>query len=459
MTGRDPTAPTSSPLPGGQRIQRFDPDAGRIPAGLLVAVVVALVPAWALGLFPFVWMAVIPPVLVWGTRRGWSHLGLPRYFGLWVVFLVFLTASVVQVEGAGGLAVWGLRFSWYLAATLLLIYLLNQREATVPIGLSLVGLWAITVAGGWAGMLAAETTWTGPLANLLPGLIRENSYVVDLTSPSLAEVQRVGGEVLRRPSAPFAYTNNWGSTVALLTPIAIATATGRRFGMSRTVVVVLFCASLPPLLLSLNRGAWLSLAIGMTYAGAHVLRRNRRMAIFVLATLVAVAAVAIAVGAIGMISDQLSARTAASNDTRSALYAETISETIESPLLGYGSPRQSTELEGGPPVGTHGQLWMVMFSHGILAAIGYVGFFVATFLAVPARSPSAVLAKASLLVGIVQLPFYGHLPQQLFVMMALVAFLYHENERCRRGAAGADRLSRASNAASTPSSRASAAAG
>lgn len=426
---------------------------------LLVAVVVALVPAWALGLFPFVWMAVIPPILIWGTRRGWSTMGLPRYFGLWATFLVFLTASVVQVEGAGGLAVWSLRYSWYVAATLLLIYLLNQREATVPIGLSLVGLWAITIAGGWAGMLAAETSWTGPLANLLPGVVRDNSYVVDLTSPALAEVQRVGGEVLRRPSAPFAYTNNWGSTVALLTPIAIATATGRRFGMSRTIVVLLFCASLPPLLLSLNRGAWLSLAIGMTYAGAHVLRRNRRMAMFVLAMLVAVTAVAIAVGAIGMISDQLSARTEASNDTRSALYAETISETIESPLLGYGSPRQSTELEGGPPVGTHGQLWMVMFSHGIFAALGYVGFFVATFLAVPARSPSAVLAKASLLVGIVQLPFYGHLPQQLFVMMALVAFLYHENERCRRGSAGVDPVSRASTATSTPSSRAPATAG
>jgi hypothetical protein len=102
---------------------------------------------------------------------------------------------------------------------------------------------------------------------------------------------------------------------------------------------------------------------------------------------------------------------------------------------------------------------MVMFSHGIFAALGYVGFFVATFLAVPARSPSAVLAKASLLVGIVQLPFYGHLPQQLFVMMALVAFLYHENERCRRGSAGVDPVSRASNATSTPSSRAPATAG
>lgn len=433
-------------------MRRPDPDVGRVPAGLLVAVVVALVPAWALGLFPAVWIAVIPPVLVWGTRRGWSNLGLPRYFGSWATFLVFLTASVVQVEGAGGLAVWGLRYSWYIAATLLLVYLLNQREATVPIGLALVGLWAITIAGGWAGMLAAEISWSGPLAKLLPGVIRENSYVVDLTSPALAEVQRVGGEVLRRPSAPFAYTNNWGSTLALLTPIAIATATQRRFGMSRTVVVVLFCASLPPLLLSLNRGAWLSLAIGMSYAGAHVLRRNRRMAIFVLALVVAVTAVAVAVGAIGAISDQLSARTEASNDTRTALYAETISETIESPLLGYGTPRQSTELDGGPPVGTHGQLWMVMFSHGVFAAIGYVGFFVATFVAVPARSPSAVLAKASLLVGIVQLPFYGHLPQQLFVMMALVAFLYHESERCRRGSAAVDRRSRASSAASTPSS-------
>ena len=380
--------PGSSPEPS--RWRRRDADDGRMPAGLLVALVVALVPAWALGLFPFVWIAVIPPILVWGTRRGWRTLRLPRYFGLWATFGVFLTASVIQVEGVGALAVWGLRYSWYVAATLLLVYLLNQREATVPIGLSLTGLWAITIAGGWAGMLASDVAWTGPLATLLPGIVRENSYVVDLTSPALAEVQRVGGEVLRRPSAPFAYTNNWGSTVALLTPIAIATATGRRFGMSRTIVIVLFCASLPPLLLSLNRGAWLSLGIGVIYVGVHLMRRNRRMVVFALAVVAAVAAVAIAVGAIGAIADQLSARTTDSNETRSALYAETITETIESPLLGYGSPRQSTELEGGPPVGTHGQVWMVMFSHGAIAAAAYVGFFVLTFLAVSSQKKAGL---------------------------------------------------------------------
>lgn len=454
--------PSNTPVAHRRRSGR-SPAAGtgveRMPAGLLVALVVALVPAWALGLFPFVWIAIIPPILVWAARIGWADLRLPRYFGLWATFLVFLTASAVQVEAIGGLAVWGLRYAWYLAATLLLIYLLNQREATVPIGLSLAGLWAITIAGGWAGIVAAETSWTGPFANLLPGVVRDNSYVVELTSPALAEVQRVGGEVLRRPSAPFAYTNNWGSTVALLTPIAVATATERRFGMSRTVVVTLFCASLPPLLVSLNRGAWLSLSIGMTYAGVRLVRRNRRLALFALALVGAATAAAIALGAIGMVSDQLSARTEASNETRSTLYAETIAETIESPLLGYGSPRRSTELEGGPPVGTHGQLWMVMFAHGAVAAAAYVGFFVVTVLAVPAHSPTASMAKASLIVGLVQLPFYGHLPQQLFVMMALVAILYHENERHRRRSPGVDRLSRASNAASTPSSRAPAAAG
>ena len=42
--------------------------------------------------------------------------------------------------------------------------------------------------------------------------------------------------------------------------------------------------------------------------------------------------------------------------------------------------------------------------------------------AVPVTSTTSLLAKASLLVGLVQLPFYGHLPQQLFILMSVIAF-------------------------------------
>jgi O-antigen ligase len=63
-----------------------------------------------------------------------------------------------------------------------------------------------------------------------------------------------------------------------------------------------------------------------------------------------------------------------SNRSRTTLYSLTLEQVEESPLVGFGAPRPDEENPNLPPVGTHGQLWAVLFSHGWVGVVLFVGF-------------------------------------------------------------------------------------
>jgi len=119
-------------------------------------------------------------------------------------------------------------------------------------------------------------------------------------------------------------------------------------------------------------------------------------------------------------TQQLETRSEDSNETRSTLYAETLKETAKSPLIGYGSTRPNPADPDGPPLGTHGQLWAVLFAHGYLGVGLFLTFFVTAFFRTKPQDPVPHWAKVALLIGLLQMPIYGHLPHQLFVLMAAV---------------------------------------
>ena len=401
------------------------------PAAAAFTGLIALYPiAWALGLAPIVWAAVAVPMTIYLLKR--PNVLVPRAFMLWLVFLVVVFASFLQVNSAGRIATWGLRTVWYVAATVCVVYLVNQpgRAAVRSIVRALVGFWLITMVGGWAGLLAPDVAWAGLFAKALPGVIRANSLVADLTEPAFTEIQRVGGNItLRRPAAPFAYTNNWGSTFALLTPFVLLAAADRRYGIPRSLAFGLLAVGSVPFALALNRGSWLTLGIGLVYAGWLLVRKgNPRVVLGAIVFLLLALVAAAGSGAIGVVSGQLEARSTDSNETRAALIEETIHQTMKSPLIGYGTPRPSPEVPDGPPVGTHGQMWMVMFSHGMLGVACYIGFFLYFFLATEPSNTTLVWCKVAMLIGLTQTMIYGHLPHQLFIMMATVAAIHHAAE-------------------------------
>lgn len=399
--------------------------AGGLPTGrplLFLAFFAAQPIAWAVGVAPFIWPVAGFTMFAWLLHQ--RQLVLPRGFGLWALFLVVMAASVLQVEGVGRLAVFLMRASWYVSAGVMVVYLVNHRRGwataqTIVAGL--LALWAGAVVLGYAALVWPSLEWSSPLVSLLPGALASDPYVADLTTSRLAEVQAFSDATLGRPAAPFPYTNSWGSTLALLTPIGFLALTEPRLRMPRGLVFGLLVASVPPLIASLNRGAWLSIGLALAYAAA--LRARERGSLRPLIALgigVALAGVVlVSTGTLASVTDQLETRTADSNDRRATLYQESWNGALESPILGFGTPLPSDVDPEGPPVGTHGQLWMTMFSHGLLGSALYVGFFFMAWLRTPWRTHR--WHKVALLVFLAQMPIYGQLPHQLFIGMAIVA--------------------------------------
>jgi len=389
---------------------------------------------WLLGLGAAAWI-VFPAIAALSLVLRRQVL-VPPGFLLWVGFLAFMLLSVVRLEGPSDLVPFGLRAGFYLGATALLLDVVNggSRLSTERIHRLLVVLFAVTVAGGLVGVVAPYLALRPPIASFLPAALREHPYVVDLITPRFAEVTVVRGVEISRPSAPFTYTNGWGAAMALLAPFAVAAAVRPVRGLPVGLVRVLLGVAVVPVLLSLNRGLWFGLALG----GAYVAARRRPSGRAGLG--IGMVVVVLVVGAVltwtpigAQALDSLSVRAADSDNVRSQLIAETVSRTLDSPVLGYGGPR--TVDFARVPLGTHGQLWTLLFSHGIPAALFYVGFLGhALWWSRNPRTAVGVAAHVSLLVGCTQLLYYGQVPHQLFILMA--AFALAVRDRTDDGVGG-----------------------
>jgi polysaccharide biosynthesis protein PslJ len=398
-----------------------------LPAGWAVWAMVAGYPAWwFLGLGGFFWIVVAAPMAAWLMAQ--RRLQLPRGFPLYAVFLCFVLASVVQIDSADRLAGYALRTSWYLAAGILWLYLANTETKISARRLAgmVVVLWLATVLGGWLGILLPNTSWTSPAAAVLPASVVDNELVHSMVNPGFAEVQDTYAGHFERPKAPYFYTNGWGSAMALLTPFAIGALSVPGIRPSRRIIKLGLLASIVPILLSLNRGLWVLLTLGVLYT---VLRRSRqgrsRGLVMIVLGLVVVVVLMVATPLGDPVREALGSRSGDSNERRTVLYEETVSRTAESPLLGHGAPRPSEET--AQSVGTHGQLWTVMFSHGFIAA----GLWLTMFGVIVwrTRNPTTDLGMAMhvvLLLGLAEMLFYGQIPHQLFIVVVAVSIAYRE---------------------------------
>jgi hypothetical protein len=393
--------------------------------GLLYGAMIAGYPlAWALGLGPVVFPAVAVLMVVWLIR--FRPLRVPGGTISFALFLVLVAASVIEVDSMSRVALWSLRLGWYAAAFVTFVYLARQTSsrARLVIVRSLIVLWAFSIAGGYGALVAPDLSWSTPVSAVLPSSIASDDFVRDLVVPRMAEVQTFWtGVRLDRPAAPFPYTNAWGSSVALLTPFVLAALQDRRIGLPRWVVVAMLAAGLVPFYFALNRGAWLSLLLGVAYGGLRSALVNRRLVPLTVVTGVAALGLLLAstTGVLDTAIEQLQTRSADSNETRANIYLETIEQSARSPMIGHGTPRPNPSNPDGPPLGTHGQIWAIMFAHGYLALALYVAFFIYGF--VRARAPDSIShwAKVAVLIGLLQMPIYGHLPTQLFIMMGAVS--------------------------------------
>lgn len=385
-----------------------------------LTLMISWLPLWfILGLSGFTWIIFAAPMAASLLRR--RQLIAPKGMGWWTVFLLAVGGSVFSIDSVARLSGWTLRSGYYVAATVFVLYLLNGRRGldVWTIVRSFAVLWLATIAGGYLAFVLGDLSFRSPMAYLMPGPLLENELIRTMVTPGFADLQDIIGFPVPRPKAPYPYTNTWGSLLALLTPFGLIALRDRRVGLSPKLIRFALLASVVPGVLSLNRGLWLSLGLGLVYAalrfgvaGESKALRNAFIAILVLiGSLVATPLGGVLVARID---------SGHSNADRFELIFDAVEGTMERPVFGWGAPRPNDR--NLPSVGTHGQIWFVMFSYGFVGAIGYFGAFLTMAWQTRKQdSVSGMWAHVVIVIGLSQTPYYLHVPHQIFVMLAAVA--------------------------------------
>lgn len=389
---------------------------------------------WAAGLGAFVpALFAAPLVLAVVLDR---QLVVPRGFWLWLLFLLWVLLSATQVSGGERWLAWGWRASIYVAGTILFLHVLNSPRELLPasrVAKALALFFVVTVIGGIVGMLAPTIDFSSPMELLVPRSLRHSRFVQELVHPSTAAPRAFAGTDLHRPKAPFIYTNQWGSAYALALPFAIASLRHWRTGLARVLMFGVLAVSVVPLVASLDRGAWLAVAVCLVYATGRLLTGRRRRAAAAVALVVTVV---VGVGAVTPLGDLVLLRldSGYGDAHRTELYTSAIEVTTASPLIGEGTPVPRDDRPDGPSVGTHGQLWTVMVSHGVPGLVFFLAFFGLGLWRTARRIGPGTAdgelrfwAHVSVLSAIVQMPFYSLVPWGVPIAMVAMAVAWRDS--------------------------------
>jgi hypothetical protein len=397
---------------------------------------------WVLGVGGFIQALIAVPMLFALVLRGRS--AMPRSFAVWLLFLFWMLVTVIQIDDFARAVSFTWRASIYIASGVIFLYVYNQPRRSLPtakVVRVMAGFWMLTTLGGTIGMLLPTISFASVTELLLPRSISANQFVYDLVHASTASPRAFSFTALHRPKLPFAYTNQWGSMFAMTLPFCLAAIGVARSKPSRHLLWATLALSAVPLAASLDRGAWLSVAISMGYA-LFVLtftggRRHARTAV----TLVFVGLVAGTIVLVTPLWDVIQIRLdkGYGDQSRQVLYQESIKAVELSPILGFGAPIPTTVTNTAGAdvalsVGTHGQGWTVVVSHGIPGAVLFIAWWVGVFFktrrripAVEGRDPMVRFwAHVVVLAALVQMPYYQLMPWGLPVMMVAAAIAMRE---------------------------------
>lgn len=409
---------------------------------------------WALGVSAFILPLMAVPMGLELLRRRSVHV--PRGFGLWLLFLVWVAAGVfvlwADAPGAipGGestrIVSFGLRLAYYAAITVVFLYIgnLSERElSTSRVTRLFAFLFLVSVGGGYLGLIAPHFEFTSPVEYLLPGSLANNAYVQDLVHPSTAQIQTFLGYEEARPKAPFSYTNEWGANIALFMPFFVVSWLRRGAGWRRPAGALVLAASIVPIIYSLNRGVWLGLVVAALYV---IIRLAAAGKVLALQALLVGALVGGGVVASTPLLDLATLRldTPHSNEGRLLLAQETLRSAAGSPVVGYGTTRdvqgnldsaavtasEACPLCGSPPFGTHGHLYRVVFTNGYVGTALFLGFFLVRFARHWRDRDPVVVATCTIgVMFALFLLFYNLLAFPLLTLMAGLALAWRLHAR------------------------------
>ncbi|WP_109472586.1 O-antigen ligase family protein [Ornithinimicrobium cavernae] len=405
-----------------------------LPTWPITALLVGFPVWWVLGIGTLAWPLAALVMAAYLARVGDVHV--PRGTGLWLLFLVWMSFSVLQLESLTSVVGFGYRWALYVACTVIFVYLYNLRVPDVSEFLlrRLTVFFAVVVAGGFLGLLLPTLTVRTPLSYLLPAGLLSNDLVREIVIVGTTQFNPDAWTYRDpRPSAPFQYTNNWGNAYSILLPLVVTYLFKLRGTRAFMPVIMLAAASVIPAFLTLNRGMFLGLGVAaLVVALRHALHGNGRALLGV----VAASAIGLLLFRVLPVTERLDTRLESSgtNESRLTVYTETIAETIRSPWFGYGAPRPA-EASGVPPLGTQGQLWMVMFSHGFVGVALFVAWFIVLIVRTFRRATLlGITYNAVLVVALVEIFYYGFLVQGLVLTMMVAAVALRGVETAREDA-------------------------
>ncbi|RLP84940.1 O-antigen ligase domain-containing protein [Micromonospora sp. BL4] len=413
------------------------PSPPRLPRWPLL-IMFGLVPLWWLaGAFYLIWPLFGAVLLALLIVRG--RVPLPPATGIWLLFLALVLLSATQLPTPVSLLPFGLRLGFYVTALVVgvYVYVYARERGDVPGALvPLCIFWFGLVVLGWLGVLAPRFELTTPLEVLLPGGVAGHPYMQDLVHVSAAEYSKLSLNPIYRPTAPFPYTNNYGSAYAMTLPCVVAYTMLRRRGILRWALLVSLPLSLAPAFLTLNRVMFASLGVGLAVLGVRAaLRGNVRVGASVVGVLIIGGLTTLLIPVAELINNRV--ESSDTNTDRLSLYAEVIRRMWDSPWLGYGAPVTVDTVTAEVPVGTQGQLWTVLFSHGVPALLCFLAWFViATLKSARARSAPGQWLAVVPVICLVQIPFYGMADPTIAVayFAVAVAMALAEQEAGPRGA-------------------------
>lgn len=409
---------------------------------------------WVLGLAQVILFVLALPML-WQLVRH-RDLRVPQGFGLYLLFLIWVGLGVTMLwvdapgtelkSGIGPLVGFAFRALWYLSVTIACLYVLNadrNRLTAVRVTRMLAFLFVITAAGGVLGVLAPTLDFRSGIELLLPESFTEQPFMNALFHPRVALAADYFSQGASRVTAPYSYPNTWGNAYGLLVPFFIYAWFGRNAGWRRWVAPFILLLSVPPVVLSLNRGLWLGLGLS---AGWVVLRRLFAGDLRALAAVFSAAMVLLLTLVATPLGSTIIERVAKphSDARREATASQVIRTTWEaSPILGYGGTRQMTgnfnSIAGGlpgchqcsaPPLGTQGFLWGLVFMTGFVGALLMLSFLLWQFQLNARRVTSMGLLTSTVVISaIFYFLFYDSLDVPMLVTMMAIGLSAREHNR------------------------------
>lgn len=414
-------------VPRQDRLADWQPLGPQLPAWPVLALFWGLPAWWSVGMLPFISIVFAIPMFAFMLRAGPPRL----YPGVlpFVALTLWTLPTALMLDTMGRVAGYAINFGQFASFAILLVYVTNARQS-LPVGRLLSALtfvWFFIIVGGYLGMLFPETTLTMTIGRILPGSLIGNEYMSSLVFPPFAEIQTPYGaeEPFMRPSAPFTFTNGWGAGMAILTPVALAWATHRRTPLAIALLLGGIAAAIPPSIATSNRGLFLGLAVGIGYMVVRLAFRGKWLGVMMTGIVAAVIAVLfVALGLVSAITDRQDVVDTTAG--RSQVYLETFLRTLESPILGYGSPRPSYTTEVS--AGTQGMVWDMMFSYGFVG-LGLFLFFLVGAIVRTWKAPSipSLWLHASLVATAVLSVFYG-LDRHLLFIVIIAGILLRESQ-------------------------------